>query len=192
MKFLLSAIASASLMGTAAHANVIGYTAAMNGANENPAAATTATGFVTVTIDDILNTLRIQLSYSGLVAAASAAHIHCCIAAPGNTVVAVPFTAFPAATSGTYDHTFDLLNAATYNGAYLTAHGGTAASAEADLLAGIASGNTYVNIHDSVFPGGEIRGFPSLAASTPEPATILLSAAGILGFLLRRRLTSLS
>jgi hypothetical protein len=46
---------------------------------------------------------------------------------------------------------------------------------EADLLAGL----WYVNIHSSVFPGGEIRG-----QVVPEPTTICLLGLG--GLLLSR------
>jgi hypothetical protein len=41
-------------------------------------------------------------------------------------------------------------------------------------------GMAYVNIHNSTFPGGEIRGFLAPAA-TPEPATLTLLGAGLLG-----------
>ena len=93
----------------------------------------------------------------------TAAHIHCCISAPGNAGVAttVPtFTGFPGGvTSGTYAHTFDMLNAASYNPAFIASHGGTAASAAAALLAGMRAGQTYLNIHPTMFGGGEMRGF---------------------------------
>ena len=49
--------------------------------------------------------------------------------------------------------------ASSYNPAFVTAHGGTVAGAEADLLAGLKAGQAYLNIHSSTFPGGEIRGF---------------------------------
>jgi hypothetical protein len=40
----------------------------------------------------------------------------------------------------------------------VSSHGGTVASAEAALLDGLRAGQTYLNIHTSMFPGGEIRG----------------------------------
>jgi hypothetical protein len=43
------------------------------------------------------------------------------------------------------------------------------------LLAGLASGQSYYNIHTAALPGGEIRGFFAL----PEPgAALLLGIAG--------------
>ena len=47
----------------------------------------------------------------------------------------------------------------SYNLAFVTAHGGTTASAAAALLAGLEAGQAYLNIHTTMFPGGEIRGF---------------------------------
>jgi hypothetical protein len=115
-------------------------------------------------------------TFSGLTAPASAAHIHCCGPIGVNEPVAVPFTGFPSATGGTYNQTFDLSLLSTYNAAFVTANGGTLASAEAAFLAGINSGQTYANIHNSVFPGGEIRG---QLAAVPEPTTAGLLLLGL-------------
>jgi hypothetical protein len=56
--------------------------------------------------------------------------------------------------------TFDMTNPASYNPAFVTAHGDTATGAEATLLAGLQAGQGYLNILTTMFPGGEIRGFP--------------------------------
>jgi len=52
-----------------------------------------------------------------------------------------------------------MLAAGSYNPAFVTSHGGTVASAEAALLAGIEAGQAYLNVHTSTFPAGEMRGF---------------------------------
>jgi hypothetical protein len=110
----------------------------------------------------------------------------------GNEIVAtqVPsFAGFPlGVTSGNYDYTFDMTLASSYNPFYVTANGGTTASAFAALVAGLNAGGAYLNIHTSGHPGGEIRGF-LIAAAVPEPSTwamLILGFAGI-GFMAYRR-----
>jgi hypothetical protein len=90
-------------------------------------------------------------------------------------------------TFGTYDNTLAMLQASSYNPAFVTANGGTPATAEAALFSAMAAGESYLNIHTSLFTGGEIRGF--LIAAVPEPETyaMMLAGLGLLGFVARRR-----
>jgi len=181
--------AALCVLATQASASIVIYDAPL-GNFENPPTGSTATGFAEVTIDTAANTMEVNVTFSGLTSGNTASHIHCCVAPGGNAGVAttVPtFTGFPTgATSGSYDHTFDLMSASSYNPAFVTANGGTVAGAEAALLAGLAAGDAYLNIHTTNFGGGEIRGF---LQAVPEPSTwamVILGFAGI-GFMAYRR-----
>lgn len=166
----------------------ISFWADLSGPNENPPNASPGTGIVKVTIDPVAHTLWLQAHFSGLVAPTAAAHIHCCVDAPGNAGVATQtpsFVGFPlGVTLGSYGKVFDTTLASTYRPGYLTGLGGSIAAAEAELFQGIADGRAYFNIHTTTYPGGEIRGF---FEPVPEPATWLLTAAPLIAAGLFRR-----
>jgi hypothetical protein len=166
------------------NAATLTFSTTLLGSNEVPPTGSPATGTAVVTLTG--NILGVTETFSNLEAPANAAHIHCCALPGSNAGIAVPFPSFPAATSGTYANTFDLTLTSTYLLAFLTANGGTAAGAEAALIAGLENGEAYANIHDATFPGGEIRGW---LEPTPLPATLPLLAGGLgaLGLLGWRR-----
>lgn len=184
MRRLLPPLLAAMAIGLASttQAASTNYTATLSGANEVPANTSTGTGAASLLIDFTANTMTLHVDFSGLAAPSTAAHIHCCTAAPGNAEVAtmVPsFAGFPLnVTSGTYDMTFDLLSAATYNPQFITDAGGTVALAAADLLDGIRAGEAYLNIHSTLYTSGEIRGF-LVASPVPEPADVAMWLAGL-------------
>jgi hypothetical protein len=147
-----------------AHANPITFQVTLSGSNENPANNSPGTGSATIVLDPTAQTLQLHVTFSGLGSNVMAAHIHCCQTTPnsnGNVGVAttVPaFLGFPiGGTSGTYTSpVFDLTMSSIYNPAFVTAQGGLQ-QAEAALISGIEGGQTYINIHTTNFPGGEIR-----------------------------------
>lgn len=183
-------ILGAFLLAQTASAAVLTYDVNLSGPGENPPNASPGVGFAIVTIDTLAQTMEVNVSFSGLLGTTTASHIHCCTAVPGGgsagVATQVPtFTGFPlGVTSGTYDQIFDTTLDAFYNPPYEAANGGTAATAETALLAGIAAGDAYLNIHTTVVPGGEIRGF---LQATPEPATFLMAGAALAGLAMLRR-----
>jgi hypothetical protein len=187
MKTLNIATVAALVLGQAAYAGTITYVADLLGTSEVPPNASPGTGEATVIIDTLAQTMEVQVQFSGLLGTTIASHIHCCTAIPdtGNAGVATTlpyFAGFPiGVTSGTYDHTLDLTLSSSYNPAFVT---GSVANAEAALLAGIAAGDSYLNIHSTVVPGGEIRGY---LAEVPEPATFLMAGVALAGIVILRR-----
>jgi len=171
----------------AGQASVIFETAALTGAAEIPPTGSPGTGLASVLYDSVLHTLTVDVSFTGLLGTTTASHIHCCIAQPGNAGVATTtptFAGFPlGVTSGTYHTVLDLTLASSWNPAFISANGGTTASAEATLASGLANDETYLNIHTTVDPGGEIRG----VLVSPEPATWTLMGTSLLGLLGARR-----
>jgi hypothetical protein len=175
--------ASLLLAVPAAHAVPITYMASLSGSNENPPhPSSPGTGNAIVVLDTIAHTLRVEATFADLTTPDIAAHIHCCIAPPGNTGIATPapaFSGFPlGVTSGIYDMTFDTTLASTFNSTFVANNGGTAAGAEAALATGLNAGFAYFNIHTTAFPGGEIRGF---LQAVPEPESLALMGIGLVG-----------
>ena len=115
------------------------FSATMTGDQEVPPNNSTATATATVVLnlDPAPATVTVNVTFSGLSGNATAAHIHA-PAMPGATAPPIiPLTNFPASTSGTYSNTFPIT------------------PEQIEMLRG---GLSYINIHDELFPGGEIRG----------------------------------
>jgi len=167
-----------------AYATVFSYNVFLDGPSESPANASPGTGTASVIYNDTAHTLFIDMVFSGLLGTTTASHIHAATASPGTLTAGVAtttptFAGFPlGVTSGSYSVTLDMTLASSYNPAYVSANGGTPATAEVALASAMAAGKSYLNIHTSVFGGGEIRGF---LTPVPEPTTLALVGLGGLG-----------
>jgi CHRD domain len=176
-----------------ANAVVLQYDAFLSGPSESPPNGSPGTGFAIVDYDNLAHTLVVDVSFNGLLGPTTASHIHAATAVPGTGTAGVAtttpyFAGFPiGVTSGTFSNILDLTLSSSYNDpTYITANGGTTAGAEAALAAAMAAGEAYLNIHTTVVPGGEIRGFLTLV---PEPSGAALVGLGgaIFAWAARRR-----
>jgi hypothetical protein len=125
------ALAASALCGSA-QAQKLYFRAALDGAQEVPPVPTSALGTGFFEMDRAANTLKVRLTFTGLLGPEISAHIH--------------GFAGPGAPGGVL---FGLPAGNTKDAAW--------AFAEADE-ANIIAGLTYVNIHSTAFGGGEIRG----------------------------------
>jgi hypothetical protein len=183
MKQVLSALALAATAALATPAFAQTYRAIASGPAESPPNASPGTSMVTIDIGS--SNLMVDMPFSFLTGTTSAAHIHCCTADAftGTTAIAMPFGDFPTGVqAGSYSKAIPLYDEASYDPAFLAAHGGTASGAASALVDGINANEAYVNIHTSAYPGGEIRGF-IVAAPIPEPAEWALMAGGLASLL---------
>ena len=142
--------------------------AVMNGANEVPFNSTGGSGTCTVTLDDVTGSVSVTGSFTGLTSNATAAHIHG-LAGPGMNAGIIVGLVETGGTSGN------------------VSGGGTLTPGE---VTGMLNGMTYINVHTSSNPGGEIRG-QVLAAVPAMPWTYgaALAVLALLGgaFVLTRR-----
>ncbi len=145
-------------------ANLITFEAFLTGSGETPPNASPATGFGIVVFNDVLDSITVDLSWSGLTAPATAAHIHGPGAPGTNAPVIFPFSGVPAATAGAIPEQTFAINPTQ--------------------IGYLETGVLYLNVHTSTFPGGEIRG---QLTSVAEPASTLLLGCSLFGLWKARR-----
>lgn len=166
VKGQISALALGAMLcvGTQASAAIHTFpTVFLDGAQEAPPNASPGTGSALVTFDDVSKTLTVSSGvFSGFTGNSTVAHVHG-LSGPGvASGVLFGLTIDTGVTSGTF-----------------SGSGVLSATNEAGLFNDL----TYINLHSSAFPGGEIRG----QILVPEPAS--MAAISLLGgaLLLRRR-----
>ena len=178
MRLRTAILVAAVLAAVTPGAHALLYVSVLSGGAEVPPVTTTGTGTANLDFDIPTNTMKVDITFSGLVSDSTVAHIHCCTAPAAGVATAVPtFPGFPAGVrSGSYSQSFDMLAASTWNPAFITANGGTPASAAAALQAGLDAGTAYFNVHSVMFGAGEIRGN---LTPIPEPSSVALMALGL-------------
>lgn len=169
---LPTAIAALLLTGTA-QAGVVSYYTHFE---PEGGGGRTGTGSATATFDEATHVLSFFATFSGLSGLTTAAHFHCCTALPfdGTAGVAVDAPTLPiplGVSAGSFSAVLDLDDADNFSAGFITASGGTLGQAISRFVAGLNSGQVYLNIHTTTFGGGEIRGFMQV----PEPATAALT-----------------
>lgn len=125
----------------------ITYVAEMNGANERPTPNnSSATGVATYVLTG--NTLTYSITVKGLTTPANGSHLHI-----GGPAVAGPVI-LPYPTAGI---TTGQVTSGTIDLSQPIAQGSINISGDS-LRALLDNGNAYANVHNSTFPGGEVRG----------------------------------
>ena len=157
---LVLAIASLFVGLSAAGSDKTHFKATLSPYGEVPTNSTTGQGDLDFRIDDAEQTITFTLTYTGLAAPASAAHIHLG-ARSTNGGVSVFFCggAKPSCPPGTSDHATVTGTIAATDVVGPTTQGiPVGPTGFPELVAAIRAGVTYANIHNATFPSGEIRG----------------------------------
>ena len=130
---ILAAVAVASLAAGAVHAEVLHFTAKLNGAAETPPNDSKGTGMAMVSLDTATKKLEWKVDYSGLSGPATMAHFHGPAPAGKAAGVAVALSDAASGAKGS-------------------------ATLTDEQIGQLKSGMWYVNVHTAAHPGGEIRG----------------------------------
>ncbi len=153
-------VAASVLLAASASAQIKVYDIALSGLEEVPPNASPATGTAHVEVNVATGFVDVTGTFDGLLGSVTGAHLHGLADYGQNAGILIGFTT-TGSTSGTFFGS------------------GTLSPTN---LQGLLDGLTYINVHSSVFPGGEIRG-----QVVPAPASLALLGLGSLVAARRRR-----
>src|SRR6185436_112756 len=139
------------------------FKATLIGYDEVPALSSTGAGTFSVQVDPSDTFFDYQLSYAGLTGNVAQAHIHIAQKGVNGGIMVFFCTNLGNGPPGT--QLCPGPNAGSVSGRITAADvvasaaaQGIAAGEFAEVLAAMRAGTVYVNVHSTVFPGGEIRG----------------------------------
>lgn len=152
------------------HAGLWYLQATLTGSQEVPPVSTSASGVLFGSYDDVAKTINLAITVNGILQSdLTASHIH---RAPVGVNGPVIFTIGSGSS-------YAVLGSQLIK---VIAGAPFPAAEEANLL----SGKTYINIHTTAYPAGEIRGQITALPVVPEPATMVGLGIGV-GLLAWRR-----
>jgi hypothetical protein len=136
---------------TQAQAQVVTFNAALHGGNEVPGVVTGSAGTATVTWNTTTKAGTYRVDVYNMPVGTTASHIHVGASGVGGPVV-INFTV-PA---GGISNDFGLTG--TFGCTDVVARAAQGINGCEDFEQALLLGNTYVNVHSTANPGGEIRG----------------------------------
>ena len=154
MRRLLSlAVAGLFILGATAQAQAqsMTFTTTLSGGNENPGVVTGSVGTATVTWNPATGAGTYRVEVYNMPVGTTASHIH--VGAAGtNGPVIINFTVPAGGISNDY------ALSGTFGCSDVTVRAEQGINSCEDFSQAIVLGNTYVNVHSTANPGGEIRG----------------------------------
>jgi hypothetical protein len=193
-RFAAASVLAVGVMSIAPAANATLFTFHddLNGANEVPPAVSPFFGVLDATYDDVSKIFIFEYQYIGGAPVIDDGHIHGPAPVGAEAPIQFDLSLFAAAgvsePLGTFPqpHYRAEIDFTTATGlGLLGAVGMSLATFEATLL----SENFYLNLHTEAFPDGENRA-QFLLVDVPEPATLMLFGAGLIGLAALRRRTA--
>jgi hypothetical protein len=161
-----------AILWMAGDARASSFVASLDGSQEVPPTITTGAGSATVSLNTSLDTLTVNLGFTGLLAPETGASIDG-PAPPGMEAPSSLYTLDVQPPGG-------LAGMVTNQVITLTNLGGYTVSQQ---ISDLESGLWYINIQSSLFFEGEIRG---QLTSVPEPSSLLLAFVGLVGLVVCR------